>query len=313
MTDVALAFSIMMRRGVGRGYRAKPPTSKGSDKGGKLGRVPDILKPLCFGFRTQHAHDALTKSGVPICDGTPMNFREWRFRTEAKMTNLRTQMAKAMMIEDDADRRRQVAFVEAKMSDYMTDLIGGLRNEPLAIAMNMGIDSIAEQDGYERLVDLIDANVHPRRSEDANLLLEEANKTNGLLSRQRGESMWSYVDRRTRFYETLQRISPEMQISDEISCQSASQAVRHFRVAAADDLDSHPEQNIIRRVRHCAQEAVFIGPHNRSASATSPTALPRTVVDERQWPRKLVRQIVGELVQCRIIVWWVSVPCSQPC
>ena len=103
-----------------------------------------------------------------------------------------------------------------KATEYVMDLLNGLRNEPLRIAMDIGVDRLAGPDGYEILVARIEEIIIPKRREEASILLNEGSRPRGLLSRQPRESMISYVTRRERWYNTLKTLNPGTMISENV-------------------------------------------------------------------------------------------------
>ena len=118
-----------------------------------------------------------TKQGFVHYTGTAMDYHFWLFKTELKMKTVKA---------DD--------YPEA-----MSRLIEALRGDALTIAMEIGTDALINPDrkGIDLLKTKIKEHVFPVIKEEVKTLYREGHREGGgILSRQRGEPMANYIERR---------------------------------------------------------------------------------------------------------------------
>ena len=135
-----------------------------------------------------------TKSGVYIYNGNPGDYHEWEFRTRARHAGTK---------EDDK------AYVGPR-------ILEGLKDDAYLVAKDFGLEALAKEDGVLKLIDKMRAHVFPSMEDEAQLLYHHGQKEGGMLSRQSGESMFAYVGRRRRWWDTLQQLDDKTIISENI-------------------------------------------------------------------------------------------------
>ena len=100
------------------------------------------------------------------------------------------------------------------MADAVQKVLEGLRGEALLIARDIGLERLCRNDGLEHLIEMVKQHAFPLRSQEASELFRPGQVRTGPLSRQAGEGMLSYVNRRKRWWTTLQELYPEVRLSD---------------------------------------------------------------------------------------------------
>lgn len=131
-----------------------------------------------------------TKSGAYIYTGDALNYHEWQFRT-----NLRLQ-----------------ACEEKDVPGIVSKIVEGLRGDALHAAMEIGLEDIKTVKGVQRLMEIIHKRAFPLASSEAKNLLDQGNKPGGVMSRQAGESMVSYIDRRRRWWKMVKTMDDTVTI-----------------------------------------------------------------------------------------------------
>ena len=95
-------------------------------------------------------------------------------------------------------------------------VIEGLRGDAFSIARDLGLEVLSEPGGLVKLVGEIRSHVFPRAREEAKELFRAGQKQGGPLSRQPGEPMLSYVQRRRRWWHMLCELDDTMVFSDSL-------------------------------------------------------------------------------------------------
>ena len=95
-------------------------------------------------------------------------------------------------------------------------VIEGLRGDAFSIARDLGLEVLSEPGGLVKLVGEIKSHVFPRAREEAKELFRAGQKQGGPLSRQPGEPMLSYVQRRRRWWHMLCELDDNMVFSDSL-------------------------------------------------------------------------------------------------
>ena len=146
------------------------------------------------------------KNGMYVYDGDPAQYRIWKFRAEM------------VVVGNEED--------ENKYADGMRRIMYALKNEPLRVAERIGIKTLikapsTETDvdteerelcGLPRLIKEIGELIFPNSKDDAQDIFRAYNKLGGILSRQSGETMVSFVDRRHVAWQTLTDLDDSLQI-----------------------------------------------------------------------------------------------------
>lgn len=95
-------------------------------------------------------------------------------------------------------------------------LVEGLRGQALKLAQHLKPEQLAASGGPELLLKQFTENLKPRASQEARELYSAGSKENGVLSRQAGEPMSSYVTRRKTWWIALQDLDSTIKVPDVI-------------------------------------------------------------------------------------------------
>ena len=124
--------------------------------------------PLGVGLQT-------TKKGAIFFNGAPRDFQEWKFRTAA--------LHESTQVE--------------KRTELAATVLEGLSDNAYLVARDCGIPALTTADGVPTLIQAIEDSLFPIAGVEAKELYDQGHKPNGPLSRQSGESLHSYISRRT--------------------------------------------------------------------------------------------------------------------
>ena len=94
-------------------------------------------------------------------------------------------------------------------------LVEGLTGEALKVAMVMGHNELSKDTAVPTLVARVKKHIFPLASAEARELYKMGQRA-GTLSRQPGESMISYVERRRRWWDMLKKLDPKIDLSDTL-------------------------------------------------------------------------------------------------
>ena len=95
-------------------------------------------------------------------------------------------------------------------------LLEGLRGPAFRLAQQMDMTELASESGPEKLLNLFEKHLKPRKAQEARELYAARSKDGGMLARQYGEPMSSYVLRRKAWWHALQQLKDKMQVSESI-------------------------------------------------------------------------------------------------
>ena len=98
----------------------------------------------------------------------------------------------------------------------MNMVVEGLRGEAALVAMDLGMETLLAEDGIATLTEAMGKHVFPKAEAEAKDLYRAGHKTKGILSRQPGEAMVSYVSRRKRWWKTLKTLDSTIDLSPTI-------------------------------------------------------------------------------------------------
>ena len=148
-------------------------------------------------YRPNAINPEENKLGYVIYSGSAVDFQYWKFRTELKIA----------CCKDDDDYRK-----------VAQNVIETLRGDPLQVAMDIGIVALISRssNGLTTLVQKIQDKIFPLKDEEAKALYREGHKIGGVVSRQSGESMSSYITRRERWYKLLTSMDSSITFSDHM-------------------------------------------------------------------------------------------------
>eukprot|EP00435_Cladocopium_sp_Y103_P028489 s298_g7.t1 len=138
------------------------------------------------------------KFGIPRFDGNPNALQEYEWR-------VRTKMAK------EAEMSKEEV---AKMGPLGLRLVEGLRGPALRLAQQVDISVLSSTAGPTTLLKTLNSNLKPRKEQQARELYSAGSKEGGMLARQHGEPMSSYVARRTAWWHALQSLDDELKVPD---------------------------------------------------------------------------------------------------
>ena len=138
------------------------------------------------------------KNGGMSFSGHAKDYYEWMFRT-------RLIQRRALSCDKDSDRFKLI-----------DSIISNLSGDALGVAMDIGVDDLGEPDGLDRLVTDMTSLVFPEKQQEAKELYSAGHETQGVLTRQRGESMYSICKRRSRWYTLLRQMGPGVIMSAKL-------------------------------------------------------------------------------------------------
>ena len=108
---------------------------------------------------------------------------------------------------------------EKDMSSYVEmvqRVMEGLRGDAFLIARDLGLSEILKKDGMQTLIERIRSHVFPLKGHEAKELFRIGQSPTGPLSRQGGETMLSFIQRRRRWWIQLREMDDKMALSDQM-------------------------------------------------------------------------------------------------
>ena len=152
-------------------------------------------------------------------DGSPAQFHQWEFRTQLRAGSHKPRAAQSSQGETSKEAEGDdEAVPDDSKSAYKTvdNIINGLRGDALQVAMDLQIEVLVKEDGIAKLIEAMRAYVFPSKKHEAKELYSQGHKVGGILSRQPGESMLSYTNRRRRWWRLLVQMDSSIGLSDDI-------------------------------------------------------------------------------------------------
>ena len=140
------------------------------------------------------------KFGIPRFNGEATRLSEYKFRVQARIMK-----EKALTKEE-----------REKLGPLGLRLIEGLSGTALRLAQTMSMEDLGKEDGANKLVDIFEKALRPKRMQQARELYQAGSSPHGLLSRQQGEPISTYVLRRRTWYRCLVDCSAEMSLPDMV-------------------------------------------------------------------------------------------------
>ena len=147
------------------------------------------------------------KFGIPRFNGEAAALHEYAFRVRARMHR----------------EKHMEASELKKLGPLGLRLIEGLRGPALRLSQQLGPEELAKADGADKLISLFEKSFKPRRDQEARELYAAGSRDGGILSRQSGEPMSSYVLRRRTWWHTLQQLDSSVQVSESILAEQMLQ------------------------------------------------------------------------------------------
>jgi hypothetical protein len=148
---------------------------------------------LFYPNRSEQETD-LTKAGFLIYGGSIKDFHEWEFRS---LTRVRA---------TKEDERWQLG------AKFLDSLHGGA----YTLAEDLGSQALVQPDAIEKIAELVRGHIFPLTDQEAKELYRMGTAIGGALSRQPGESMVSYTNRRKRWYRKLKQLDKSVEISEGV-------------------------------------------------------------------------------------------------
>ena len=136
-----------------------------------------------------------TKGGVPKYRGGPAGFEEWKFKILGRVKSIR------ISHRDDDDNSE----IDKKLVELSSKVLEALEGDARKIAIEIGHDALHEPAGVEFLLEKLEAAIPlgDRQDDTLDLFFHLGGRKTGPLSRQKGESMVSYIARRRRWITKL--------------------------------------------------------------------------------------------------------------
>ena len=140
------------------------------------------------------------KYGIPRFGGEAAAITEYAFRVRARIAR------EAVMDKGEVKKQGPLGL----------RLLEGLRGPAFRLAQQMDMTELASEGGPEKLLNLFEKHLKPRKAQEARELYAAGSKDGGMLARQYGEPMSSYVMRRKAWWHALQQLDDKMQVSESI-------------------------------------------------------------------------------------------------
>ena len=128
------------------------------------------------------------KAGYVLYDGGPNDYFVWEFKLDIKLSTI-------VQVEEKPEKAK-IAF-----KNLISNLVESLRGKALKIAYDIGVDELMEYEdmrGLKQLRKEIKENVFPQIDEEVRAVYQEGQKIGGILARQQGEPIRSYITRREK-------------------------------------------------------------------------------------------------------------------
>ena len=140
------------------------------------------------------------KFGIPRFNGDPTLLAEYTYRVNTRIAK------EAKMEKTEVD----------KLGPLGLRLVEGLRGQAFRLAQQIEIAQLAASDGPKKLLQVFHDSLKPRKTQEARELYAAGSKEGGMLSRQHGEPMSSYIARRRAWWMALNNLDAELKIPDVI-------------------------------------------------------------------------------------------------
>ena len=123
------------------------------------------------------------RAGIPHFSGSAFLLPEWKFKVLRKKATIN-------LIKDDGMR-------EEKLAELTSKIVDGLSDDALRVSMALGEQVLSKTIGIDDLIKALEDVVGASEEDEARELFHVGTKAAGPLTRQTGESMTSYITRRT--------------------------------------------------------------------------------------------------------------------
>ena len=136
----------------------------------------------------------LTKFGFLVYAGTIRDFHEWEFRAMTRWKQTKV----------------------GERSELASKFLDSLRSEAYIIAEDLGTDILFSNDNIPKVVEAVRERLFPLAEQESKELYRLGTQVGGMLSRQAGEPMVSYIDRRRRWLRKLQQLDKATHINEAV-------------------------------------------------------------------------------------------------
>ena len=162
--------------------------------------VLDCLKWRAFSIADEEDRSTEGKQGIPRFDGDAIKLSEYHYRV--RMRQLR--------------EKNQDQTEVKKLGPLGLRLVDGLRGPALQVARSLHVEKLASEEGPVYLMENLTKAFKPRAKQEARELYQAGAQVGGVLSRQFGESIPSYVLRRKTWYRMLTDLNSELTLPEVI-------------------------------------------------------------------------------------------------
>ena len=168
----------------------------------------ECLKWHNFSVSHDEAASTESKTEVPRFDGEASRLAEYQFRVRLKQA-----------------RERNITDTKKKeWGPLAIRLIDGLRGPALQVARNLKIDKLEDpNEGVQYLLSSLQAALQPRSKQEACELYQVGAQQGGVLSRQQGEPIPSYVLRRKAWYSMMLDLDEDLRLPEGILAEQLLQ------------------------------------------------------------------------------------------
>ena len=101
-------------------------------------------------------------------------------------------------------------------SELASKFLDSVRSEAYIIAEDLGTDILFSNDNIPKVVEAVKERLFPLAEQESKELYRLRTQVGGVLSRQAGEPMVSYIDRRKRWLRKLQQLDKSTHISEAV-------------------------------------------------------------------------------------------------
>ena len=136
----------------------------------------------------------LTKFGFLVYAGTVRDLHEWEFRAMTRWKQTKVE----------------------ERSDLASKFLDSLRSEAYIIAEDLGTEILFSTDNIPKVIEAVRERLFPLAEQETKQLYRLGTQVGGMLSRQPGEPMISYIDRRKRWLRKLQQLDKAIHISESV-------------------------------------------------------------------------------------------------
>ena len=109
--------------------------------------------------------------------------------------------------------------IDSLRAELVQKVLEGLRGDAYLTAQDLGVETLMKDGGIETLIATLKKTIFPLQSLEAKELFRVGQMQQGLLSRQTGESVTSFISRRRRWWRQVKELDSNMLISDQMRAE----------------------------------------------------------------------------------------------